>query len=711
MVNLERYLFMIKSSNDVEKLIDSMLAAFGNMDLGTFAPMSNFMFHPLFAKEWVEKIEDLMIKVKKQKISIKKLAKNISGPSNLRVQIFFLLLDLKCAKIKKNRRNRIANFVLSILKHLAVRDKYGITSNIMHTKQEIKKILKNINNKGKPNISKLLGRLYSAAYHLTNGLYTDFYTDFGVECFGQYRLNKNHILVIRKFNDLRPKELWHNGNSPCKKLTIYTIYKNVEFTCDAISVHSLFKGDHINNLVAWCVQIDGIFENSIDKLGQLTDKLEKESIIQWKRITSLNFEGLKEKGLYLRCYTFKGLFNIANIDWKPTIDMINAVKHKPFADKNYWNSPKHNQKKFWKKLLNPNINFYPEFSWIDELMQASKTALNNMDIGTMKPINFTEIEHYFAKEWVFKIFQILEKSKELKISHKTLAKVMHAPSVKRVEVLLTLINAKLANIKKEYRIKIAEFFYKMLKSVCLTDPFAMQKNIIHNKAHIKKIKSKLKPANPKIAKKLGRLTNSCYNLSYGLYGDINPQICYDNFGPYKIGKGILVIKKFQNLMPIKLWGDLVSDIPCNTIKLYCYYENVDFSIDMLTHTILKGDTINDLKKFAIEIDNKPVKIEDITQISEKLEKKAVEMWKILTSLDSEKAKVKYLEQRCYNYVNICGKLGLDWKPSKGMLNSVKDKKLKNIFPPFNNKNKELEFWLNIIDPRMDINLSKYSLLK
>jgi phosphohistidine swiveling domain-containing protein len=347
----------------IKEFIKSISIAMENMDPTTLEPMSNFMFHPLFSKEWVDKIEESIRVVEENNISIEDMTKYISGPSHLRAQFLFLLLDLKCAKIEKERRLKIANFFNSLLKKKALDDIYGIESNIIHSNDEIGKIINRIKfNEGNEEISKLLGRLYSSAYHLVNGLYTDFNTDFGVECFGQYRLDDKHILVIKQFNDLNPKELWPEIKSPCKNLVIYTIYKNIKFKCDAISIHSIYEGDPIKNLVLWVVEVDGKFINSRESLLELKNKLEVLSIEQWKRLISLEFEELKIKGLFMGGYVFKNFFNKLNIDWRPSQEMIDVVKNKEFADESYWGVPEDGKEEYWKKLLDPEIDFYPKMS-------------------------------------------------------------------------------------------------------------------------------------------------------------------------------------------------------------------------------------------------------------------------------------------------------------------------------------------------------------
>ena len=344
--------------------------------------------------------------------------------------------------------------------------------------------------------------------------------------------------------------------------------------------------------------------------------------------------------------------------------------------------------------------------WVNDFLDAVDKGFSGMDLSTFKPIDCFDIFPLYAKEGVNRILKIIENAKGHDI--KELAKKMHSPSVIRVEMILALIKARVANIEHEKFVKIAEFYNSLLKALCLEDYYAKDgKNIVHTKKEVKQVIVNLKVADSQIAKELGKLSNSCYHLAYGLYSDINPQICYENFGPYNVseefGEGhILVIKQFQNLKPIELWGSKVEDLSYDKVKIYCVYKDVNFSMDAASHANFKGDLINGLKHFAVEIDGRLIEnLSEVKQATEKIGLKSMEMWTHLTSLDFETAKKKYLEQRCYNYVNICKILGFDWKPTTDMLEAVKDKQLaKGYWPEFKSDEGGARFWRMLVDPRV-----------
>tara|TARA_Y100000310_G_scaffold338648_1_gene428892 strand:+ start:4681 stop:5709 length:1029 start_codon:yes stop_codon:yes gene_type:complete len=338
------------------KFVESYVQAIGDMDMTTFEPLSLFGFHPMFDKEWIARIEKCMEYSKH--VSMDDLAKKIKNASHLRAQLCFILMDLKTAGIAPEKRKKIAEWVYSLLEKLAKKDVNGFKSNIKHTHSEIEKIMKKKFEKGSIEAGKLLGRLYTSAYHLVNGLYTDFYTDWGIENIGPYDLGDGRILVIKKFANLNPKLLWaHTKDFPCSGFTIYSVYKDVKFSCDAISVHTQYEGDPIKGLESFRVEIDGKETHQLGVLKVLNEFFEKKSAEQWDLITSLDHEELKKKTLLMRCFIFKDFFEHLGIHWIPNKEMFDAIKDKPWST--IYNPPKKDQNEYWRNVLDPKEEFYP----------------------------------------------------------------------------------------------------------------------------------------------------------------------------------------------------------------------------------------------------------------------------------------------------------------------------------------------------------------
>ena len=109
------------------------------------------------------------------------------------------------------------------------------------------------------------------------------------------------------------------------------------------------------------MEADGKYLNG-EKIAKLEQNFAENAVGQWKRLASLEFEQLKRKGLQMRCYVFKRVFEKLKMDWKPGEEMKDAVKGKKFADENFWKVPKEERENsiYWRKMLNPRENFYPE---------------------------------------------------------------------------------------------------------------------------------------------------------------------------------------------------------------------------------------------------------------------------------------------------------------------------------------------------------------
>lgn len=338
----------------IKDFVKSITIALGDVDLKTFELLDFFKFHHSFDKEWINRIEKVIDEINSNKISLQKIQSSINL-SNFKFQFFLILLDLKSSGISKQRRMKIANFLHELLKLKAKNDTYGFKSNVEHSKDEIKKIMKKSFIKANEKTAKLLGGLFTSTFHLCNSLYSDFYTDYGAENLGQYKLSKNKILVIKKFNDLNPLEIWPESKHPYKSIIIYNIYENVEFTCDMISCHSKYKGNQIKGLKKFRLEVNGKIIERTEEIREIIKVLNEVNLKQWQRLNSLNKKDLKRKILFMRCYVFKGIFESVGIDWKPNIDMLKAIKKN---SKTPWNPPKNNQEKYWEKVLDPEIEFY-----------------------------------------------------------------------------------------------------------------------------------------------------------------------------------------------------------------------------------------------------------------------------------------------------------------------------------------------------------------
>ena len=75
----------------------------------------------------------------------------------------------------------------------------------------------------------------------------------------------------------------------------------------------------------------------------------------------MNSEQHKIKGMESRLLPLKKIFSLVGLDWRPTQEMIEAVKGKPYADNNFWEIPDDQEDKenYFLKLYDPRKDFFP----------------------------------------------------------------------------------------------------------------------------------------------------------------------------------------------------------------------------------------------------------------------------------------------------------------------------------------------------------------
>ncbi|MBI4152994.1 hypothetical protein HY497_00590 [Candidatus Woesearchaeota archaeon] len=350
----------------LQDYITSVISAMGAMDFGTLQPFDHLQFHPLKSKEWVTKIEQFVKRAKEQQISPRELAALWPSMAGLRCQMYFLLLDFKCAQIPAEKRLELIQFFFDMLQEGAKEDVHGLTSNIRRTDGEIKQLVQQKKLRaGTPVIARKLGQIYNALYNLGAGYYVDFYLDYSAENEGSYDVSDiygpGHILVIKHVKGMKPVELFPEAQDfVAENFTIYAVYKDVKFATNLVSLHSTYEGDVINSLKYWGLEVDGrmVDEQELDVFLQ---KSAHASIEQWQLLKALSFEEQKVKAAEIRCFGMRKLFERVGMDWRPSQKMIEALKGKPFKDNSYWNIPRDDKRneEYWRRIYDPREEFYP----------------------------------------------------------------------------------------------------------------------------------------------------------------------------------------------------------------------------------------------------------------------------------------------------------------------------------------------------------------
>lgn len=338
----------------------------------------------------------------------------------------------------------------------------------------------------------------------------------------------------------------------------------------------------------------------------------------------------------------------------------------------------------------------------ENLIKAYRAAFATMDSDTFQgATDYSVMDPLIAKCWTDKVLGIIREAKKRNLSSLEVADLLHTPTAIRSLAFFDLFMSSICKRSKEQKREIAKFYIDALKEKCVEDPFCLEgKNKIHDDKEIDNLSINLKKADQSVAKSLGRLVNACYHMGYSLFGDMNPQLVYENYGPYSTAKDgheyLMVVKEYKNMKPIEFWPE-TSKLPIEKIKIVCLYENVKFSIDAITHTNYEGDVVNGLKYYAVYVNGEMVDVSEVERVTALLERYSSFLWHIFKTFDEKQFKKIYVYQKAFNYSNLCDRLGLDWRPEKEIVDEMLNKPLKK-WPDFKSAKERDEYMLKIVDP-------------
>lgn len=351
---------------------------------------------------------------------------------------------------------------------------------------------------------------------------------------------------------------------------------------------------------------------------------------------------------------------------------------------------------------------YPQ--WIDEYLNSVENCFRSFAISTVRPIDWSLFHPYYADLMIKKLFQAIKRQKELGISFTELASTFQSPTLVGYELLYALLDAKSAGLKKEERLKLVDFFNNLLKAKCKRDRYLFESSIVHTQKEIKKIyqKTPWRKAIPEISDLLGKITSALYSLVWGLFADAYPNQGREIFGPYKIGRRILLMRTYFNLKNNELWTK-AKKFKYNKIIIYSIYKNITIKLNLFNHILTKKNLPFHLVSWAFSVDGKFIKsIDELEELKRYLTRIAIFQYKKLQSLEDLQLNKKFIEMRLHEFRDFFKKLKMDWRPSKEMIRRVRGRKmLPNKFPKFKTISQKLKFWRRLLDPRDDFFIKDY----
>lgn len=330
---------MKDKDKDYPKWIDeyakSFHHAFANMVPGSWGPLDGFSVFALLNGAFLSKIHHAIRNVKNQKISLDIIAKSFSCPSTLRVAFYFLIWEYQNRESKNKEQFReIADFFVTILRYMTKSDTFAYESNIVHSPREVEKMLDGINwNSAEAGTAREIGKLYNSLSSLVFALYRDYFPQDSHEIYGPYDASKKFgpdtIMLIKHFPKIKPIEVWPDTVAfKHKDVKILQIYRGVTFKCEAVGMHSIYEGDLINGLADYAVLVDGKYQNDPRDIKTLSDYFAEIATKQSLVYEIMSKEELKHKFLEWESYQYFDFFKLANIDWRPSESMVNAVQGK-----------------------------------------------------------------------------------------------------------------------------------------------------------------------------------------------------------------------------------------------------------------------------------------------------------------------------------------------------------------------------------------------
>ena len=346
--------------------------------------------------------------------------------------------------------------------------------------------------------------------------------------------------------------------------------------------------------------------------------------------------------------------------------------------------------------------------WLDEYLDAMQTTLGRMDFETLQPCSHQHFLPLIAKEWLPWFERIVDAREQQQMPWSHVAAAF-SPVLAREHLIFALEDFKVARWPFGKRMKIINFFNQLMSENISSDPYATNGTAcMHSHEQVRRfLKKEYQDATPETARELGKLYNALYNLSAAWYLDFLMGIGAVNYGPYPAGKAQnLFMKTSPDIRPTQVWPQ-ASALPGKRIELFQIYDGVRPFVDLIScHVQYDGDPISGLKKWRLEVDGKPCEsIEQVKALTLRLASTANTQWQHLLTLPPEKIIEKGIWIRCYAFKPLCDVLGLDWKPTRKLLDAAKGKSLQDGWDTWRHPKTtkaQTAYWRKIWDPRIDV---------
>jgi hypothetical protein len=326
----------------IDEYAKSWHNAMTNMAPSNWGPTDWYVFFTSLEGTFLDKLSSAIKKVQKKGYSKEEVMEAMPNVSTVRAGMMYFFMEYAGISEKehyKEKMKEVTDYFLEILKLMTKDDLFCKERNIVHNDKEIKEILKKDDwVKGNLGDAREIGKLYNSFSALGYSLYRDYFIMIPIEIYGPYDASKEFgegsILLIKHITDTDPVELWPGLDKvKYKDIKIYQIFKNINFKCEFIGMHSIYEGNITENLDSYMMFVDGELITNVEKIKEISDYVAIKATEQSKVYKDMSKEDLIRKTLEWYCYIFFEFFKLAGMDWRPTEEMINALKDKHIPDR------------------------------------------------------------------------------------------------------------------------------------------------------------------------------------------------------------------------------------------------------------------------------------------------------------------------------------------------------------------------------------------
>lgn len=324
--------------------------------------------------------------------------------------------------------------------------------------------------------------------------------------------------------------------------------------------------------------------------------------------------------------------------------------------------------------------------WIEEFAESSYQLFINHDPAAHLPFDAWGLHPLYNDLWLQKLYELVVELEGKEVKAEKIISCFPNISSTRFNMLMFMIHYQTSGLDKpEIITKIMNFFYDSMKLRCKEDIFATKKNLSLNNQELDCLleKREINSTSLEESREVGKILVALASLTHGLYNDWCTDFNYEVEGPYYKDGDMILVRLFPNCCPKEIWPEL--SLNRKNFSIITTYTDMMANISFVgCHITYTANAVEKLRGYSIEVDSKRVSgPEELIKLRNELMPIAAEQFEKFMKMDFEEQKVKYLFQEGYQFAELFKLAGMNWMPSKEMIERVKGKKLiDDVFPSY-----------------------------